>query len=217
MKFAVQWIAIVLLLAVYGAAGWAVLHPRVSPEYRAYFIDHTMTDYMHYDSTPEQGMTFNRPGLPQWVWSTRGLSVRDDWGRWTDSDLALTAGLTFAHAFDGDVCLDFTARAVPWIVGQDIEVKMGSEQQPFRVSSEGLSEYRLQFEGLHGAKDLDFVLPPHLPPVKERAPQNPDTRRLGINLSLLRLIPGACSTSAKISRLLPAYETLGNGVIHGSS
>lgn len=195
MKSVVQWSAIILLLGVYAAAGWAVLHPHVSPEYRAYFIDRVSSDYgpSPYASTPEEGMVFSRAGLPNWVRMTHGLSMREGWGRWTDSNLSPTAGLTFSRAFDGNVCLDFTARAVPWVVGQGVEARFGGEQRSFRIAAQALSEYRLDFEHLHGANQLDFVLPPHLPTVKEREPTNSDPRRLAINISTLRLVPGECA------------------------
>jgi len=199
MKTAVKWIAIILLLAVYAGAGWAVLHPHVSPEYRAYFLDRTSTDYglPRYDSTPEEGIVFSRAGLPGWVLATRGLSVREEGGRWTDDGLTPRAGMTFARGFDGNQCLDFTARAVPWIVGQTVEVKMGAEQRSLRIAGADTSQYRLQFDHLHGADQLDFILPPNLPAVNQREPNNPDPRRLGINFLVLHLVPGECPTPTK--------------------
>lgn len=199
MKSAVQWIAIVVLLGVYAAAGWAVLHPHVSPEYRAYFIDHVSIEYHppHYDSPPEQGMVFSRIGLPNWVLMTHGFSFREDWGRWTDGNLAPTAGLTLAQGLEGDRCVDLTARAVPWIVGQPVEVKLGSEERSFHIAGGGLSDYQLQFNHLSGAKELDFALPPHLPTMKERVPASTDSRRLGIIISTLRLTPGECSAPTR--------------------
>lgn len=194
MKNTVSWIVILILVGVYVAALAAVLHPRVPPEYKAFFIDRTSTDYepSHYDSTPEQGIIFNHPGLPSWVQTTHGLSVRDDWGRWTDADEGVTAGLNFGRSFNGEVCLDFTAHAVPWVVGQSINVRMDGEKQSFRISGEGPIEYRLQFHDLHGADKLDFLLPVNLPPVLERTHGSADPRRLGMNFSTLRLIPGEC-------------------------
>jgi hypothetical protein len=199
MKSALQWIIIVLLLGVYAAAAWDVLHPHVSPQYRAFFMDRISTEYdpPHYDSTPEEGMVFNRTGLPSWVLMTHGLSGREEWGRWSDENVAPTAGLTFARPFDGDLCLDFTARAVPWMAGQSVEVRLGGEERSFHVAGEGLSDYRLQFDHLHGAKELDFVLPPHLPTVRQRVPGSGDPRRVGINISTLRMVAGGCSAPAR--------------------
>lgn len=199
MRIFIKWLVIVALLAVYVAALGAVLHPHVSPAYRAFFITRTSTDYdpSHYDATPEHGMTFNHPGVPTWVLTTRGFSVRDDWGRWTDDDLGSIAGLTLNRSFDGELCLDVTARAVPWMVGQSVPVKMGGQEQFLRISNGDLTEYRLQFAHLAGATELDFMLPKHLPAIIERVPNSADARRLGMNISTLKLISGQCSAPRK--------------------
>lgn len=199
MRIFIKWIVIVALLAVYVAALAAVLHPHVSPAYRAFYINRTSTDYdpSHYDATPEQGMTFNHPGVPTWVLTTRGLSVRDDWGRWTDEDLGSTAGLTFNRSFDGELCLDVTARAVPWLVGLVVPVKMGGQEQSLQISNSGPTEYQLQFAHLAGATELNFMMPKHLPTIIERVPDSADARRLGLNISTLKLIPGVCSAPRK--------------------
>ncbi len=195
MKTLIQIIVIVILLAIYGTVAVAIFHPHVSPAYRAFFITRTSTDYntSHYNTTPEQGVIFNHAGLPGWVLTTHGLSVRDDWGRWTDANLASTAGLSFNQAFNGELCVDTTFRAVPWLVGEAIMLRMGNQQKPIKIASADPTEYRVQLDELRGADELDFVLPPKLPAVIERAPDIPDPRRLGINISSLRLVPGQCS------------------------
>jgi hypothetical protein len=199
MRIFIKWIVIVALLAVYVVALAAVLHPHVSPEYRAFYISRISTDYdpSRYDATPEQGMTFNHPGVPTWVLATQGFSVRDDWGRWTDEGLGSNAGLTFNQSFDGELCLDVTARAVPWMVGQMVPITMGVQEQLLQVSNSGPTEYRLQFAHLAGATELDFMMPKHLPAIIERVPDSADARRLGMNISTLKLIPGQCSAPRK--------------------
>ena len=185
---------VVVLLAVYVATLAAILHPHVSSAYRAYFIDRTTKDYdpTHYDSTPEQGMTFQHIGLPQWVDTVYGFGAREDGGRWTDSNLGTTAGLNFNRSFAGELCLDFTAHAVAWMAGQSIRFRMDHQEQSLRIETEAPTDYRLQFTDLQGAHQLQFMLP-KMPTVVERRHGAEDPRRLGINISTLRLIPGKCS------------------------
>ena len=194
MTSVIKIVVIVGLLAIYAAVAFAVLHPHVSAAYRDFYIDHTTAEYnpSHYPSTPSEGMHFNHPGLPSWIQTARGLSVREDWGRWSDANLGPIVGLTLTQAFDGEVCLSLDARAVPWIVGQPVEVKMGSEEASFRIRGQDLTDYQLQFSGLHNAKTLDFILPPHLPALAEQVHTSNDSRRLGMNFSALRLVPGEC-------------------------
>jgi hypothetical protein len=195
MKSAVQCIAIVLLLAMYAAAGWAVLHPHVSPEYRAYFIDRTSTDYrpQHYSSTPQQGMIFRDPGLPDWVASTHGFSFREEVGRWTDENLHAVPGLTFTKPFGGDVCLELNAYTVPWLASYDMPIRFGDQQEAVKLLAGGPDKYEVQFHDLRGGDHVDFILPPNLPAIVEREHTSGDTRRLGVSLNSLRILPGRCT------------------------
>lgn len=203
MKAIAQWFVIAVLASVYLLALFAVLHPRVSPEYKAYYIERTASDWkpVRYASTPQEGITFSRKGVPQWVEFTSGLSFRDDWGRWTDEDLGAVAGLTFARPFSGTLCVDFTARAVPWVVGHPFVVRMGDETQTMRVAAPELTEYRAQFTHLPAADTLDILLPHGLPRVSEAAPKSDDRRRLGLNLATLRIVPGYCPSGEMEGRV----------------
>ena len=202
MTTVLRGIIVLALLAVYVAALAAVLHPHISPEYRAYYISRTSTDYNqpHYASTPEGGLVFSREGLPDWVYRTYGFSVREPGGRWTDENLGRTAGLVFNRSFEGSLCLDFTAHAAPWMVGQSIGVSMGSKAANLGVATEAVSDYRVQFMGLRNAEQVEFVLPDRLPSVQERLPDSSDPRRVGIDLVQLRLLPGQCSAPAVQAR-----------------
>lgn len=196
MKDLTRWLVIVALAGVYVVALFAVLHPRVSPAYKAYYIDQTSLDWqpVRYPGTPQEGITFSRKGVPQWVESTRGLSVRDDWGRWTDEDMGDVAALTLTRPLSGTLCVDFTARAVPWVVGQPFVVRMGAETQTMRVAAPELTEYRAQFTNVTPANQLDILLPPRLPRVTDASPKSYDRRRLGLNLATLRIVPGYCNS-----------------------
>ncbi len=196
MKDLVRWLIIAALAGVYLVTIFAVLHPRVSPAYAAFYIARTSSDWapVRYAGTSQEGITFSRRGLPEWVESTRGLSVRDDWGRWTDEDLGDVAGLALTRPLSGDLCVDFTARAVPWIVGQTFVVQVGNEKQPLRIATPDLTEYRAQFTNLQAAGELDILTPPGLPRVRTQAPNNNDMRRLGLNLATLRIVPGSCGS-----------------------
>jgi len=196
MKDIFRWAVILVLVGVYIAVAAAVLRPHVSPAYRAFYIDHTASDYnpVHVPGTPQEGISLGRSGLPSWVSSTHGFSVREEWGRWTDADLGHIAGLTFVQPFNEDVCLDFSASAVPWMVGKTIEIRFGTQQQHLRLE-DGPTEYRLPFVNLHNADRLDFVLPPKLPALIQESPAASDPRRLGILLDRIRIVPGACAAA----------------------
>lgn len=193
MKVAIQWTVIVVLVAIYASTLWAVLHPHVSAEYRAFYIDRTTSEYKpsHYSATPEQGMDFSRRDLPDWVASTYNLYFWDGGGRWTDNSVGNRVGLRLARPLSGDFCMDFTAYAVPWLEGKTIQIELGNQERSISPRG-GSSEYRVSFIGLQGADKLEFVLPQDLPRLVERDSHSNDPRRLGISLGVLKFFSGEC-------------------------
>jgi uncharacterized protein DUF7024 len=193
MKLTLQISAIVVLVVLHAYVFWAVLHPQVSAEYRAYYIDHSSSDFNaeHYPGTPKAGLIFSREGLPSWVSYTRGLSVREPWGRWTDNNLASKAVVTFTRGITGDACVALTATAVPWLVGKTVPMHLGNEARDVQIAA-GDGEYQVQFGGLNDANELALILPSTLPRVSDVAPGSSDTRKLGLMLKTLRILPGSC-------------------------
>lgn len=195
MQGSVQRATIVALIGIYLVALFAVLHPHVSSAYKAYFLDHSSSDWnpAHYPGSPEQGMNFGREGLPDWVDSTCGLSYRDPMGRWTDRDQARVPAVSFTRSFSGLVCVDITLTPAPALLGKEFAVRMGEQTQTVRLAKPGLSEFRLPFTLERPANKLEFLLPEKLPHESEFDRNSNDTRRLGMSLSTLRLVPGSCS------------------------
>jgi len=185
------------LIAIYAVASWAVLHPHVSAAYRAYYIDHTTLYWnpVHYPGTPAEGMDFSREGLPDWVAYTRGFSIREPWGQWTDSTIAPAATVALTQSYDGIVCVDFSASAVSWLVGKQMAITMGSQTRTVKIES-GAYDYKVQFDHLQNARQLDFVPANRPPRVKDVDKHSLDDRRLGLDLSMLRLLPGECASPA---------------------
>jgi hypothetical protein len=197
MKTTLLVLSIVVLVSIYGATLLAVLHPHVSAAYKAYYIDHSSSVWEpdHYPSTPEQDIVFSRYGMPNWVQYTFGLSYPEGWGRWTDENLSKSSGLIFSRNFSGPLCVDFTARAVPWVVGKTFVVRMAGETRSMQIASAGLTRYQAQFTELPPTDKIELLPPPNLPRVADVPPTNGDTRRLALNLATLHIVPGACPIS----------------------
>ena len=194
MKAVAQCLVIEVLASVYLLALLAVVHPKVSRAYRSYFIDRTSSDWnpAYYPGTPEQGMSFSRKGLPEWADTTSGLSAREDRGRWTDSDVGGIPGISFTRKFNGSLCLEFTATPAPSLIGKTIAVQIGNQTKTLQVVSQDLAEYQVQFTEAGGADRLSFLLPEKLPRESEVDHRSGDMRRLGLQLSTLRILPGSC-------------------------
>jgi hypothetical protein len=190
VKTAVYLTLIAALLALYVRVLFEVLHANVSQGYRDYYIARTTTDwkdrFVHYPATPEQGIVFNKEGLPAWVDHTYGLSYREDGGRWTDQNLGRTSGLVFTRTLDAPVCLRLTCRPVSTLTNRTIAVRFGKQTEFLSLTSNDAIEYKISFSSPDRAERLEFLLS------KVGPASVVDTRRLGIALVSLSLSDGMC-------------------------
>jgi hypothetical protein len=197
MKTAIVITGIVMLLAIELCAAYAVLHPHMSAEYRAYYIDRTTNDWVprHYPATPESGIVFGKPGWPGFVESTYGFSTQEDWGRWTDSNLADSAKIVFARQFSGPLCIEMVAHPSVAELHKQLTVTFGKRSQQVALSSPDLVTYRLSFDDAAPANTLEFHFENKVPRNDEVFRESPDPRGLGLALVSLKILPHACTSN----------------------
>lgn len=178
---------------------YAALHPRVSPEYRAFFIDHTTKDWKtpHYPATPEQGITFSKVGWPEFVRYGSGFSSREDWGRWSDAEMSPAAALTFNRPFSGPLCIEFSAHPSAAELGKQMTVALGQSASVVTLSNPDFTTYRISFDDAQPASTLEFRFSGAVPPNEKFYPASRDSRRLGIGVAWLRMLPGVCKEGQK--------------------
>lgn len=194
MRDWLRWALIACLAVVYILALLAVLHPRVSQVYRAYYIDRTSTEWNppHYRATPEEGMDFAQAGLPDWIAWTYGFTAHEPRGRWTDDDLGNVAGLVFDRPLNGTACLEFSAGAAPHM-SSSFGLRFGGQSETIQLRTREVAAYQVQFNDITNARQLEFVLPKKLPRIHDYEPQNGDPRRLGLLLTNLKIRRGNCN------------------------
>jgi hypothetical protein len=194
MRDWLRWALIACLTVVYVLALLAVLHPRTSQKYRAYYIDRTSVEWNppHYRASPEEGMVFAQPGLPDWVAWTYGFTAREPRGRWTDDDLGNIAGLVLDRPFSGTFCLELRTAAAPHM-SSSFGLRFGSQSETIQLRTSEFADYQVQVNNVKDAEQLEFVLPKQLPRIHDYDPQNGDPRRLGLLLSTLKILTGSCN------------------------
>jgi hypothetical protein len=170
------------------------LNPRVSEEYRAYYIERVSTEWkpVRYAAMLEEGIAFGAPGLPVFVRNLSGFSFREVWGRWTDANHGPTARIFFADSLDGLLCLDLKARPANSMKGKLITVALGDQQKEIILRGSDFSDYFVEFFETRPAETLEFRFPGTVPPENTVDLSNPDTRRLGLAMVNLRLFRGSC-------------------------
>ena len=195
MRTLLRIIVVVVVLSLELYAVYAVLHPRVSPEYRAYYIDHTTRDWHvpRYAATPEEGIAFGKEGWPSFVDSAEGFSTPEDWGRWTDAELVPRAKIAMNQQFSGPLCLEFAAHPAGPEIGQKLAVALGPNVREVALSQPNYAVYHVSFDRAQPSHTLEFRLSKIPPPNSEIFRGSPDGRRLGIALFWLKILPGTCN------------------------
>lgn len=195
-KTVFQLAVLALLGTVYLLALAAVLRPRVSADYRAYFIERTSTEWhpVHYTATPAQGISFSSPGLPTFVRYVAGFSYREPWGRWTDASRAPVPQIAFAQGFDGTICVDLKAHASNAIKHKPVTVAFGDQRRTVSISAGPFADYLIEFHLSKPADVMEFMFSGTIPPENAVDRDNLDSRRLGLAMIYLRLYALSCAS-----------------------
>jgi hypothetical protein len=195
MRKFVQILAILLLLSVELYALYAVLHPHVSSDYRAFFIDRSTNEWNphHYHATPEQGIDFMRDGWPDFVDGAYGFSSFEPWGRWSDADLLASPRIVLNRKFSGPLCIEMVAQPAYTEQGKQVQVAFGQNVSDITLSDSDFATYSLNFPDASPADTLEFHFPNKIPRLNDIARASTDARRLGIRLKSLRILSQQCS------------------------
>ncbi len=195
MRTLFRILVLLALLSVELYAVYAVLHPHVSADYRAYYIDRTASDWNppHYPAAPEQGIVFSRPGWPEFVRNGSGFSFREQDGRWTDAEVAKVPTIFMNEQFSGPLCVELTLIPAPAERGHKLQVALGSNVGEIALSNPGWATYYVNFHDATPADTLQFRFDGRVPRMEDVAPGTRDWRRLGIDVSSLRIFHSACS------------------------
>jgi hypothetical protein len=188
--------ALIALVSLHLAAFSALLHPKVSREYRSYYMDQTSQDWRvkHYLSTPEEGIDLSKPGWPDFVAYSFGISRSDNLGGWTDTRRGPKAGFEFNQSFSGPVCVVFDATPSKALLERRIVVAFGDQRSEIHFGrDESLQRYAVEFESPRPTTRLELLFPKQLPRVGHT-----DSRQLGIGLTKIRLFPQSCVAVQKL-------------------
>jgi len=174
---------------------YAVLHPHVSPEYRAFFIDGTEDEYKpsHYLASPEQGIDFSRAGWPDFVRNSSGFTLPEAGSRWTVTDRTSSPTLFLNRRFSGPLCIEMMMQPSPAERGQNVRIMLGTNVGEVQLNEPGPAAYRVSFEDARAADTLQFQFAGPVPRNDQFVPRSPDPRRLGVRISTLRIFPSTSS------------------------
>lgn len=125
------------------------------------------------------------PGLPEQVKAITGVSGVEEWGRWSDANLAPAVDIDYVDPLPKRFDLVLRARAYGNNVGEPISVRVGDEER-FVSLGEQDSTVTLRFDNPRGAQKISITPPAPTEP-KESASGGFTPKKLGIGLVSLKV------------------------------
>jgi hypothetical protein len=184
-------VALLLVLSgLYLIVAYLVCTPKLSPEYKAYYLERTSLDWKNgprYAAQPEQGILFGKEGLPGFVKYIYGFSGHQSWGRWTDGKFGQNAGIVLEQGLRGSVCLNVRLLPATSQLNKEITVVFGDQSKKVVFSNGEFEDYFVDFFEHNPADVIEFKL-------SDMPPAIPDGRRLGLGMAYLRLFRESCTT-----------------------
>ena len=139
----------------------------------------------HHASSPTvRQIDFSQAWLSPAVGTIKGLSGREQWGRWSDADVHPQVEIRFRDPLPARGSLTLTARAFGPNIGQPMRIRIGGHETELRFDAcdtTAVATYALQQAPL----SLEIAPPHPVPPRDLGVSQDP--RRLGIGLVRLTI------------------------------
>jgi len=142
-------------------------------------IDDAQTRYQ------SPAITFMLPGLPQQVKAISGLSDVENWGRWSDANVASAVKIDYVDPLPANFDVVLRARAYGNNIGKPISVKVGDEEH-FVTFSDKDQTLTVQFSNAGSAQSI-VITPPSPTEPTEGTSGGFEPRKLGIGLVSLSI------------------------------
>ncbi|MCU5773718.1 phosphatidylglycerol--membrane-oligosaccharide glycerophosphotransferase [Erwiniaceae bacterium BAC15a-03b] len=130
---------------------------------------------------------FNLPGAPQAVKQFSGISRPEEWGRWSNANLAAEVKIEYSEPLPESFDLVITARAIGPNIHRPIPISVGEDKQQLNLGEQDTTT-TLHFR--NPAKvDTLVIVPPEPLLSNEGNITGHDPRRLGIGMVDIKIVP----------------------------
>lgn len=130
---------------------------------------------------------FNLPGAPQTVKSFSGISRPEEWGRWSNANLAPEVKIEYSEPLPEAFDLVITARAIGPNIHRPIPVSVGEDKQQLNLGEQATTT-TLHFRNPQKLATL-VIAPPEPLLSNEGNITGHDPRRLGIGMVDIKIVP----------------------------
>lgn len=129
---------------------------------------------------------FKKIAIPSFIKELKGLSYKEDWGKWSDASKFKNIYIEFDKHLEEKIELIIFAKAFGPNVGLPFKIKIGSEVQSLALGP-NIEECKLSFNNSEKACVLEIFSPNSASP-QDLGIINGDFRKLGIGIEKLSLI-----------------------------
>lgn len=140
------------------------------------------------NNTLSEGVDFTQQGLPMFLEDVQGLSVQEDWGRWSDANVAPAVELNFVRSLPARFTLHIRMTGYGPNVGQPSVIEIGRQTQTVTPGAE-MREFNLRFDNIDAAHRIRIR--PRLPISPQQRGVGTDARLLGVGIQKLWITTAA--------------------------
>jgi phosphoglycerol transferase len=141
-----------------------------------------------YPASIEDGIDFRRDGYPNFLSAVSGIDAQENWGRWSNANLSPSVKLVFKESLPKKFTLEMNAIGYGPNINAKTKIQIGDQIQYILLQANANQPYKLQFENIANVNTIE------IDPSKPTSPNqlsvlNSDTRKIGIGLISLKIIP----------------------------
>ena len=141
-----------------------------------------------YRATLAEGIDFKRSAYPTFLKEASGLDGVEDWGRWTNANIAPSVKLRFNEPLPQKFSVEIQATAFGPNVNSPVTIIVGNNIKQVSITNEPNKTYKIFFDNADSANTIEIVPPKPTSP-HDLNPANADSRKKGIGLISLKIKP----------------------------
>ena len=122
---------------------------------------------------------FSQQSLPPFIEKIEGFSSREDWGRWTDANVAPEARIVFKQSLPRDFALVIKGQSMPKPGYEESRIKIGDFEQSFYVEGVG-GVATIHVRLSEDSSEIRII--PMSPASPKELGLNQDVRKLGLGV-----------------------------------
>ena len=141
-----------------------------------------------YKASLQDGVDFKREGYPNFLKSVSGIDAREDWGRWSNANLAPTIKLTFKDPLPKKFILILKAQGFGPNINAKTKIQVGDSVKTILLQGDAIKAHELEFINSSNADSIEIFPPKPISP-NELNSASTDIRKIGIGFISLRITP----------------------------